>query len=116
MRRRLGFLAEPYRRQPSRRLASAATALTGAGALGIVLAGRRRSGAIGAGALMLAGALARRFAVFRAGFASARDPRYTIASQRRPPAQQAPEAAETDTSIATRHAATGRTRVGAGPE
>jgi hypothetical protein len=34
------------------------------------------------GAALLGGALAERFAVFRAGFASAKDPKYTVAPQR----------------------------------
>ena len=82
MRRRLGFLAEPYRRPPTQRLANATTALTGAGVLGMLLAGRRRTGALPSGALLLAGSLAQRLAIFRAGFASAKDPRYAIVSQR----------------------------------
>ena len=92
MERRLGFLAEPYRRGPTRKLAAAATALTGAGALGMLLGGRDQRGALGAGALLLAGSLAERFAIFRAGFASARDPRYTIVSQRRRLEQQTAKA------------------------
>ncbi|MGN6868828.1 MAG: NrfD/PsrC family molybdoenzyme membrane anchor subunit [Solirubrobacteraceae bacterium] len=82
MRGRLGFLAEPYRHPPARRLADAARALTGAGALGMLLAGRSRAGALTAGALLLVGSLAQRFAVFHAGFASASDPRYAIVPQR----------------------------------
>lgn len=88
MQRRLGFLAEPYKRGPARRLSVAATALTGAGGLTMLLAGRRRPGALAAGALLLAGSLTERFAVFRAGFASARDPSYTIVSQRQRLAKQ----------------------------
>ena len=88
MQRRLGFLAEPYKRGPTRTLASTATALTGAGGLTMLLAGGRRAGAIAAGAMLLAGSLAERFAIFRAGFASARDPRYTVVSQRQRLAQQ----------------------------
>jgi hypothetical protein len=91
MQRRLGFLAEPYKRGSSGTLAMAASTLTGAGALGMLLGGRRRPGAIAAGALLLAGSVAQRFAVFRAGFASARDPRYTIVSQRRRLAERATE-------------------------
>ena len=112
MHHRLDFLAEPYRRGRTRSLTTAATALSAAGALGM-LGGRRRSLALGAGALLLAGSLAQRFAVFRAGFDSARDPRYTIASQRRRPATEALEEPGTDTSFATRQAPAGRPRVGA---
>jgi hypothetical protein len=89
MQRRLGFLADPYKRAPTR---TAATALTGAGALAMLLAGRTRPGALTAGTLLLAGSLAQRFAIFRAGFESARDPRYTIVSQRRRLEQQTAKA------------------------
>jgi len=82
MRRRLGFLAEPYARGPTGTLTSTATVLTGAGGLAMLLAGHRRPGAVAAGAMLLAGSLTERFAIFRAGFASARDPRYTVISQR----------------------------------
>jgi hypothetical protein len=77
MERRLGEIGEPYRRGRVGRLARAAKALTAAGA-GAALARRPRTGA----AAMLAGGLLERFAVFRAGFASANDPRYTVEPQR----------------------------------
>jgi hypothetical protein len=92
MERRLGFLAEPYRRGSTRRLAAVAKAMSGAGALTMVLGGRHRGAALGAGALLVAGSLAQRFAIFRAGFESARDPRYTIVSQRRRLEQQTAKA------------------------
>jgi hypothetical protein len=82
MERRLGFLAEPYKRGSGRALATAAKTLTATGALTMVLQGRRRRGALAAGALLLAGSLAERFAIFRAGLDSARDPRYTVVPQR----------------------------------
>ena len=43
---------------------------------------RRRSAAVLGGAALLGGALAERFAVFRAGFASAKDPKFTVGPQR----------------------------------
>jgi formate-dependent nitrite reductase membrane component NrfD len=92
MQRRLGFLAAPYRRGPAKAPAGAAMALTGAGAFTMLLAGRKRPGALAAGALLLAGSVAQRFAIFRAGFESARDPRYTIVSQRRRLEQQTAKA------------------------
>jgi hypothetical protein len=49
----------------------------------MLLAGRSHARALTAGALLLGGSLAQRFAVFHAGFASASDPRYTITLQRR---------------------------------
>jgi hypothetical protein len=49
----------------------------------MVLAGSRsRAAAVAGGALMLAGAVFERWSVFRAGFQSARDPKYTVVPQR----------------------------------
>ena len=84
MERRLGFLAEPYKQGEAGRYARAAKALTATGALIAGRAGRRRRGAaIAGGALALAGELCLRWSVFKAGFQSARDPRYTVEPQRR---------------------------------
>jgi DMSO reductase anchor subunit len=83
MEKRLGELGEPYSKGVSGRLTTAAKALTVAGAA-LMAAGARRSRpvvAVGAAAL-LAGSVCERWAVFRAGFASAEDPRYTVAPQR----------------------------------
>lgn len=82
MERRLGELAEPYRTGRAGAYARVAKTATVAGAV-LGLAGRRRPliGRAGA-ALVLGGAMAERYAVFRAGFQSAQDPRYTIISQR----------------------------------
>jgi hypothetical protein len=82
MERRLGFVGEPYRKGVPGALATAAKALTAAGGLTMLVAGRSRRGAGVAGGLLLAGSVCERFAVFRAGFASANDPRYTILPQR----------------------------------
>jgi formate-dependent nitrite reductase membrane component NrfD len=82
MQRRLGFLAEPYTRGRTGVLTTAARTLTATGALTMLLRGRRRDGARAAGALLLAGSLTERFAIFRAGLDSARDPRYTVVPQR----------------------------------
>ena len=79
---RLGRLAEPYREGRRGRYASAAKALTAAGAGVLALAGRAPGGAVAGGALLLAGGALERWAVFRAGFASARDPSYTVGPQR----------------------------------
>lgn len=89
MERRLGFLAEPYKRGRAGALATAAKGLTAVGALTMLLQGRQRGGAVGAGALLLAGSVAERFAIFRAGLDSARDPRYTVVHQRRRVEQRA---------------------------
>jgi hypothetical protein len=83
MKKRLGpFLAEPYHEGRSGRYARLAKGLTAAGAGVLALAGRRRAGAVVGGALLLAGGAFQRWAVFRAGFASARDPKYTVVPQR----------------------------------
>jgi hypothetical protein len=65
-------------RRASGALNRAADALGAAGALALAARRRPRAGA----ALVLPGALAKRWAVYRAGFASAADPRYVVDSQR----------------------------------
>ncbi|MFC5745190.1 NrfD/PsrC family molybdoenzyme membrane anchor subunit [Actinomadura rugatobispora] len=83
MRRRLGLLAEPYRKGRGGALMRAAQALTVAGTAGAAFAaGRSRLGAALAGGALLAGSACTRFGVFEAGRASARDPHYTVAAQR----------------------------------
>jgi Polysulfide reductase len=83
MERRLGELAEPHRSGEGRRYARASRALNALGAATLALAGRRRrAAAVAGGAAVMAGALCERWAVFRAGFQSARDPRYTVGPQR----------------------------------
>jgi formate-dependent nitrite reductase membrane component NrfD len=83
MEQKLGSLAEPYHEGPSGTLARTAKVLTAVGAMAIGGWGhRRRSAAVLGGAALLGGALAERFAVFRAGFASAKDPKFTVGPQR----------------------------------
>jgi len=83
MEQKLGSLAEPYHEGPSGTLARTAKVLTAVGAMAIGGWGhRRRSAAVFGGAALLGGALAERFAVFRAGFASAKDPKFTVGPQR----------------------------------
>jgi formate-dependent nitrite reductase membrane component NrfD len=83
MARRLGDLAEPYRRQDAGRYSTLATGLTALGAAAVAAGARRsRAVSVGGGAAILAGALAARWSVFRAGFQSAADPKYTVAPQR----------------------------------
>jgi formate-dependent nitrite reductase membrane component NrfD len=76
---------EPYRgRGRAARLALGAKGLTVAGtALATTLGRRRRSAAAAGSALVLGGAVLERFCVFEAGKESARDPRATVAPQRR---------------------------------
>ena len=59
-----------------------AKALTAGGAAVTALAGRRRTGAIAGGVLLLGGGLAQRWAVVEAGRQSVRDPRYVVGPQR----------------------------------
>ena len=64
-------------------LSRAATALTTTGAvLTATLSRRSRLASAIAGTALLAGSACTRFAIFEAGQASARDPRYTIIPQR----------------------------------
>jgi hypothetical protein len=83
MERRLGMLGEPYRQGEAGRYAKLAKACTLGGAGLLALGGRRsRLAAAAGGALVLAGEVALRWSVFKAGFQSARDPKYTVAPQR----------------------------------
>ena len=82
MQRRLGELGEPYRTPPASRFTTLARATGAGGAALLALAGRRRRAAVAGGALLLASSLCQRLAVHKAGFASARDPRYVVLSQR----------------------------------
>jgi Polysulfide reductase len=83
MEKRLGFVGEVYRRGEAGRLMRISKACSAAGAGLLALRGRRSRAAAAAGsALVLAGELALRWSVFKAGFQSARDPRYTVLPQR----------------------------------
>jgi polysulfide reductase-like protein len=78
MERRLGELGEPYHEGEAGRFETAGKALTAAGGLLMAATHRRRTGA----ALMLAGAFATRWSVYKAGFQSAANPRYVVEPQR----------------------------------
>ncbi len=83
MEQRLGDLGEPYHAGEAARYARLAKGLTALGATTVAVGGRRsRLAAVAGSAAILAGALAERWSVFRAGFASAQDPRYTVGPQR----------------------------------
>jgi hypothetical protein len=83
MKRRLGPLGEPYQLDQAGRSAKVARACSLGGATLLALAGRRsRVASAAGGALVLAGELALRWSVFKAGFQSARDPKYTVLAQR----------------------------------
>jgi formate-dependent nitrite reductase membrane component NrfD len=83
MEKKLGFAGEPYKQGTAGRLAKAARALTLTGAALTAIAGRKRAGAAAGAAFVLAGGMCLRWSVYKAGFQSARDPRYTVELQRR---------------------------------
>jgi formate-dependent nitrite reductase membrane component NrfD len=83
MERRLGFVGEVYKQGEAGTYNKIAKACTAAGAALLAARGKRsRAAAVTGGALVLAGELALRWSVFKAGFQSARDPRYTVLPQK----------------------------------
>jgi formate-dependent nitrite reductase membrane component NrfD len=81
--RRLGPIAEPYQSGRPGKLMETAEVLTAAGLAGAVLAGgRSRAATVISGAALVAASALTRFGVFEAGFASAKDPKYTVGPQR----------------------------------
>jgi formate-dependent nitrite reductase membrane component NrfD len=80
---RLGKLGEPYHKGQAGIYNAIAKTATVAGATILARAGAKSRGAAIAGsALVLAGAVATRWSVFKAGFQSAEDPKYTVEPQR----------------------------------
>jgi formate-dependent nitrite reductase membrane component NrfD len=83
MEQQLGELGEPYHHDEAGRYSTLAKILTALGATTVAAGGSRsRTMSIGGGLAILAGALAERWSVFRAGFQSAADPKYTVGPQR----------------------------------
>jgi formate-dependent nitrite reductase membrane component NrfD len=83
MEHRLGELGEPYHEGPAANYGQAARALTAVGAILLAATARRnRAASVAGSAMLLAGAACERWSVFKAGFQSARDPKYTIGPQR----------------------------------
>jgi formate-dependent nitrite reductase membrane component NrfD len=83
MQRRLGFVGEVYEQGEAGRYGRVSKGLTATGAALLAAKGRRsRAAAVAGSTLVLAGELALRWSVFKAGFQSARDPRYTVIPQR----------------------------------
>jgi formate-dependent nitrite reductase membrane component NrfD len=81
---RLGKIGEVYHQGEAGKFSLAAKGLAGAGAALLARRGRKsRAAAVAGGALVCAGELCLRWAVFKAGFQSARDPKYVVESQRR---------------------------------
>ncbi|HET7568717.1 MAG TPA: NrfD/PsrC family molybdoenzyme membrane anchor subunit [Gaiellaceae bacterium] len=86
---RLGTVGEVYRQGAAGKLSWAAKGLAGAGAALLATRGRKsRGAAVLGGALVCAGEVCLRWAVFKAGFQSARDPKYVVESQRKRVAAQ----------------------------
>jgi formate-dependent nitrite reductase membrane component NrfD len=80
---RLGEVGEVYHKGTAGKFALAAKALAGGGAALLATRGRKSRGAATlGGALVCAGELCLRWSVFKAGFQSARDPKYTVKPQR----------------------------------
>ncbi|WP_216656538.1 NrfD/PsrC family molybdoenzyme membrane anchor subunit [Nocardioides marmotae] len=90
MEQSMGITAEPLHEGKAGRLMRAAKALTVAGAVGSLLAGRSRAVAALSGAALMAGSACTRFGVFEAGQESAKDPKYTVVPQRQRLAEQGP--------------------------
>lgn len=82
MTRRIGMSAEVYETGAPMWLRRAAVPLLAGGALGALVGHRSRALSAMSGAALLAGSALTRFAIFEAGRASARDPKYTVAPQR----------------------------------
>jgi hypothetical protein len=83
MKKRLGEHAEPYKQGMPSKLSHLTQALLVGGAALLVRRGSEsRASAATAGAMMCAGAVAARWTVFKAGFASAADPKYVVGPQR----------------------------------
>jgi polysulfide reductase-like protein len=83
MQRRLdAVVRRSYAVAPARALHAAARACVVGGAGAAALGGRSRPAAVAGGAALVAGAALQRWAIFKAGIASSRDPDQTVAPQR----------------------------------
>jgi hypothetical protein len=83
MEKRLGFVGEVYRQGEAGKYARISKGCVAAGAAVLALGGRRsRPAAVVGGALVAAGEMALRWSIYKAGFQSARDPRYTVIPQK----------------------------------
>ena len=80
---RLGEVGEVYHQGAASKFSWAAKALAGGGVALLATRGRKSRGAAAlGGAMVCAGELCLRWAVYKAGFQSARDPKYTVKPQR----------------------------------
>jgi formate-dependent nitrite reductase membrane component NrfD len=84
MEKKLGFVGEVYKQGEAGTYAKVSKALGVAGGALLAARGRHsRAAAAAGGALILGSSLALRWSVFKAGFQSARDPKYTVVPQKR---------------------------------
>jgi hypothetical protein len=80
---RLGEIGEVYRQGEAGKFSWAAKGLATAGSALLARRGRKcRAASVLGGALVCAGEVCLRWAVFKAGFQSARDPKYIVGPQR----------------------------------
>jgi Polysulfide reductase len=83
MEKRLGFVGEVYKHGEAGKAARVAKTCTALGAGLLAWKGSRsRAASVAGSALVLAGGAAMRWSIYKAGFQSARDPRYTVVPQR----------------------------------
>jgi formate-dependent nitrite reductase membrane component NrfD len=80
--RLLGAAGEPYRAGDGGKLLRAARAMTITGGVAALAARRSRAAGVVAAGLLAGGGLMAKFAVLRAGVASASDPKYVVGQQR----------------------------------
>ena len=93
MEQKLGFVGEVYKQGEAGTYAKVSKALGAAGAVLLAARGRQsRAATVAGGALILGSSLALRWSVFKAGFQSARDPKYTVAPQKQRAATRRGEA------------------------
>jgi formate-dependent nitrite reductase membrane component NrfD len=86
---RMGLVGEAYTTGHAHRLRTRSELLTAAGIVSTALLARRsRLGAVASGLALMAGSAYQRFAVFEAGVASTKDPRYVVVPQRERLAQR----------------------------
>jgi hypothetical protein len=82
MERKLGLVGEVYKHGDAGKYGKLAKGCAAAGAAVLAWRGKQsRTAAVAGGALVLAGEAALRWSVFRAGFQSAADPKYTVIPQ-----------------------------------
>ncbi|MDA8391238.1 MAG: polysulfide reductase NrfD [Actinomycetota bacterium] len=82
--RRMGLPGIVYKKGTAGRVEMIGSASAFGGAVTALAAGRFRTGQVAAGALLLVGALCKRWSVYEAGKQSAADPSHTVALQRGP--------------------------------